>query len=425
MKINYKFHNNNQEIKRPKSSMPQQKNKNLIKNIYPDYKNDYNINNDNFITNINNNSNNINLLNKKIINQQMEIELLKSNIIHLNEEKEKVEDELKKKNNIISEFQKLSQMTKDKIETYLLKNNIQKNQYEKKLENYNNIQIENNKLSQKIIMLENENKELQKKIKENEYKNKTEIDTVKNDINSLKKDYENTLKENSYIINERNKKKRENEELQKKIILLENRINELDDIKKNNILLKSEINEKDNNIKELKILNENLQNRFFNSNNFNRIINEQSNYKSNLRTKENLRTKKNSNYRYKRINDNNDKFYRIPMIKKSNNSMNKRLINSVYYSLIKNRKLIESNDTFTNNNKKELSINNNSYNSYNIANIRNRIKRISNRTIKPYNLNKNYYIPHASRPQYFEKSFDNSNYLLDNLKRRISKNSFK
>lgn len=425
MKINYKFHNNNQEIKRPKSSMPQQKNKNLIKNISPDYKNDYNINNDNFITNINNNSNNINLLNKKIINQQMEIELLKSNIIHLNEEKEIVEDELKKKNNIISEFQKLSQMTKDKIETYLLKNNIQKNQYEKKLENYNNIQIENNKLSQKIIMLENENKELQKKIKENEYKNKTEIDTVKNDINSLKKDYEKTLKENSYIINERNKKKRENEELQKKIILLENRINELDDFKKNNILLKSEINKKDNNIKELKILNENLQNRFFNSNNFNRILNEQSNYKSNLRTKENLRTKKNSNYRYKRINDNNDKFYRIPMFKKSNNSLNKRPINRVYYSLIKNRKLIESNDTFTNNNKKELSINNNSYNSYNIANIRNRIKRISNRTIKPYNLNKNYYIPHASRPQYFEKSFDNSNYLLDNLKRRISKNSFK
>ena len=355
----------------------------------------------------------------------MEIELLKSNIIHLNEEKEILEDELKKKNNIISEFQKLSQMTKDKIETYLLKNNIQKNQYEKKLENYNNIQIENNKLSQKIIMLENENKELQKKIKEQEYKNKIEIDTVKNDINSLKKDYENTLKENSYIINERNKKKRENEELQKKIILLENRLNELDDIKKNNILLKSEINEKDNNIKELKILNENLQNHFFNSNNFNKIINEQSNYKKNLRSKENFRTKENLNYHYKRINDINDKFYRIPMIKKSNNSMNKRPTNRVYYSFIKNRKLIESNDTFTNNNKKDLSINNNSYNSNNIANIRNRIKRISNRTIKPYNLNKNYYIPHASRPQYFEKSFDYSNYLLDNLQRRISKNSFK
>ena len=133
-----------------------------------------------------------------------EIKTKENNMQYLNEEKEKLEDELKKKNNIISEFQKLSQITKDKLEAYLLKNNIQKNQYEKKLENYNDIQIENNKLSQKIILLENENKELQKKIKEHEYKNKAEIDVIKSDINSLKKDYENTLKEKSYIINESN-----------------------------------------------------------------------------------------------------------------------------------------------------------------------------------------------------------------------------
>ena len=124
-----------------------------------------------------------------------------------------------------------------------------------------------------------------------------------------------------------------------------------------------------------------MQNSVF-SNNFNRILNEQSSYKSNIRTKENLRTKDNLNYHFKRINDNdnNDKFYRIPMIKKSNNSMNKRPTNRVYYSLIKNRKLIESNNNFTNKNKKKLSINNNSYNTYNTYNIdnsRNRIKRIN------------------------------------------------
>ena len=56
-------------------------------------------------------------------------------------------------------------MTKNKIEEYILKNKAQKNDYEKQIENYKNLQIENNKLKQKINVLENEKKELYKRIK--------------------------------------------------------------------------------------------------------------------------------------------------------------------------------------------------------------------------------------------------------------------
>ena len=91
----------------------------------------------------------------------------------------------------------------------------------------------------------------------------------------------------------------------------------------------------------------------------------------------------------------------------------------------------QQNNNLNNNNSNNFNnpaimnnLNNNSYNTYNIDNSRNRIKRINN-TIEPYALNKNYYIPHVSRLQHFEKSFDYSNYLLDNLQSRISKNNFK
>ena len=88
-------------------------------------------------------------------------------LIKLKTEVKLLEEELINKNNIILEFQKISQLTKDKFETYLNKNNIQKKEFEIKIENYKNLQTESNNLKQKLSVLKNENNDLKKKNKRN------------------------------------------------------------------------------------------------------------------------------------------------------------------------------------------------------------------------------------------------------------------
>ena len=393
-------------------------NQNIINDNDKEYNNNFNPNVD-FNNNLYSELNKIKLLNKKIISQQSEIEYLKSNLnnysktmnelIKLKSEVKRLEEELINKNNIILEFQKISQMTKDKFEIYLNKNNLQKKDFEHKLENYKSVQIENNDLKKTLTTLKNENNELKKKLKEIEFKNKTEIDVIQNDINSLKKDYENTLKQNNYIINENNKKIKENEELRKQLSLQDKYKDESNDLKNKNIILEKKLKEKDNNIIELRKIKEDLEHKLYNSNdNYNKVLIEQNNLKNKLRTMESLGNHyRNINFKYKNYKS---------TIPKEINSIKPRS----YFSHSNNRKLLQNNDFLNGPVNDNLSMNYHS--KYNLINN----KRInnSNRYNRDNYLKNRYKVYTNNTSQKLEKSFDFSNYLLDNLKNKISRINF-
>lgn len=393
-------------------------NQNIINDNDKEYNNNFNPNVD-FNNNLYSELNKIKLLNKKIISQQNEIEYLKSNLnnysktmnelIKLKSEVKRLEEELINKNNIILEFQKISQMTKDKFEIYLNKNNLQKKDFEHKLENYKSVQIENNDLKKTLTTLKNENNELKKKLKEIEFKNKTEIDVIQNDINSLKKDYENTLKQNNYIINENNKKIKENEELRKQLSLQDKYKDESNDLKNKNIILEKKLKEKDNNIIELRKIKEDLEHKLYNSNdNYNKVLIEQNNLKNKLRTLESLGNHyRNINFKYKNYKS---------TIPKEINSIKPRS----YFSHSNNRKLLQNNDFLNGPVNDNLSMNYHS--KYNLINN----KRInnSNRYNRDNYLKNRYKVYTNNTSQKLEKSFDFSNYLLDNLKNKISRINF-
>ena len=393
-------------------------NQNIINDNDKEYNNNFNPNVD-FNNNLYSELNKIKLLNKKIISQQSEIEYLKSNLnnysktmnelIKLKSEVKRLEEELINKNNIILEFQKISQMTKDKFEIYLNKNNLQKKDFEHKLENYKSVQIENNDLKKTLTTLKNENNELKKKLKEIEFKNKTEIDVIQNEINSLKKDYENTLKQNNYIINENNKKIKENEELRKQLSLQDKYKDESNDLKNKNIILEKKLKEKDNNIIELRKIKEDLEHKLYNSNdNYNKVLIEQNNLKNKLRTLESLGNHyRNINFKYKNYKS---------TIPKEINSIKPRS----YFSHSNNRKLLQNNDFLNGPVNDNLSMNYHS--KYNLINN----KRInnSNRYNRDNYLKNRYKVYTNNTSQKLEKSFDFSNYLLDNLKNKISRINF-
>ena len=393
-------------------------NQNIINDNDKEYNNNFNPNVD-FNNNLYSELNKIKLLNKKIISQQSEIEYLKSNLnnysktmnelIKLKSEVKRLEEELINKNNIILEFQKISQMTKDKFEIYLNKNNLQKKDFEHKLENYKSVQIENNDLKKTLTILKNENNELKKKLKEIEFKNKTEIDVIQNEINSLKKDYENTLKQNNYIINENNKKIKENEELRKQLSLQDKYKDESNDLKNKNIILEKKLKEKDNNIIELRKIKEDLEHKLYNSNdNYNKVLIEQNNLKNKLRTLESLGNHyRNINFKYKNYKS---------TIPKEINSIKPRS----YFSHSNNRKLLQNNDFLNGPVNDNLSMNYHS--KYNLINN----KRInnSNRYNRDNYLKNRYKVYTNNTSQKLEKSFDFSNYLLDNLKNKISRINF-
>ena len=430
---NNKFHNNTlnkDKLHKPNiilQKITKENNKliNYDNNTIDNYNNlNMKLKHNNIDNNLNLGKNQIESLNNKILCQQNEIDYLKSSLqnynktmkefIKLNMQVKNLEQELKNKNNIISEFQQLSLLTKNKFEMYLNKNNIQRQEYEKKLENYNNIQIENNNLKQKIFILENQNKELQKKIKEIEFKNKTELDLIQNDIISIKKEYENILKQNNDIIKDNNIKTKENEELKNKLKSYEKYKNELDNIKNKYLLIENKMNYKDKNIKELKSLNETLEQKLYSTNdNYNKILNEKKGLQDKLRTIENLNNHYKINFK--------DKEYEIPEpIRLNKSTISKKMIRRgkrAYYSHNNNRNILG--------NIGINEFNNNDYMDYNEKFLfNNKVKRRISNTNTKVNYS-NYLKNNNTLPaQKYEKSFDYSNFLLDNLKTKISNINF-
>ena len=180
---------------------------------------------------LNGSKSDMNLLNQKIISQKNNISYLKSRlhnyenskneISRLKQEFAKMEESIREKNSIILEFQKLSEITKKKFELYISKTDSKFKEYNNKYTNFPQLQKENNDLNQKIFLLKEENRNLKQKYKEIENKNITELNNAKNEILSLKKNFENIIKENNFILNEKNNNNKEIENLRNKLLVQE------------------------------------------------------------------------------------------------------------------------------------------------------------------------------------------------------------
>ena len=400
--------------------------------------------------------NNILSLNKKIISQQNDISYLKlrlknyentiNEISRLNKELSKMKEAIKVKNGIILEFQELSELTKAKFENYINVNDLQINKYENKYENLPEIQNENNNLNQKLISLQNENKKLQEIYKEIELKNKKDLDKAKEDLNNIKKNSENLEEENSHIKNENIENNREIEKLRQKLLTHEKNGLELDKINKKYSELENQITEKNNKIKNLEKMNQNIEDK---------IKTSEENYKNALKVQNNIKEK------LKQLEDLCNQyeftFQKIKKFNKKNTPQNLRLINRnnvnydnnslkekqtkkrVYYN--HNKRKIDNGKKIKTFNDENLSLNyyhliknNEESKGYIINNEYKKNQKLDLFTQKCSKINQNNninnninnnkinYIKNSNR--ILDKSFGYSNYLLDNLKNKISEMNF-
>lgn len=421
--------------------------------------------------------NDINLLNQKIISQQNNISYLRSRlqnydntkneISRLNQELKKLEEAIKSKNAIISEFQNLSELTKQKFENYIKKTDNQIQEYNKKFQNTPELQKENYNLSQKLIVLQEENKNLRNKYTEIELKNKNEVDSIQNDINILKEKCEEIIKENNAVKCENNNYNKEIENLKNKLLVQEKYEIELEEIKKKYFLLENQINQKENNIINLQKINEVLEKKLNSSNeNYRKILIEQDNLKEKLKQVENICRQYEVAFQRMKNNNNNNNININNLLPRMNVEEISNNFNNDYISpnTTQNRYKNTNRIFYKHNNDEKLNLNDNNlmnvfndnslkfynYNEYNSHLNRNKgNKRFKsykknnykeNLTLKnkDYNLffnrnkkndlNKNFiknnseYITQSDK--LLDKSFGYSNYLLDNLKNKISRIHF-
>ena len=152
-----------------------------------------------------------------------------------------------------------------------------------------------------------------------------------------------------------------------------------------------------------------MEHKLYNSNdNYNKVLIEQNNLKNKLRTLESLGNHyRNINFKYKNYKS---------TIPKEINSIKPRS----YFSHSNNRKLLQNNDFLNGPVNDNLSMNYNS--KYNLIN--NKPINNSNRYNRDNYLKNRYKVYTNNTSQKLEKSFDFSNYLLDNLKNKISRINF-
>ena len=410
---------------------------------------------------INIDKNEINLLNQKIVSQKNNISYLKTRlgnyentkkeISRLNKELEKMEEAIKGKNAIISEFQKLSEITKKKFETYLKSTDSQMNLYNKKYNNFPELEKENKELSQKLILVQNENITLKQKYNEIESKYKIEIDTIQNDISNLKRNYEEIIKENDILRDDNINSVREIQNLRKQLSVQEKYEEELEQIKKKYFFLETKINQKENNINNLQKINDVLEKKIISSDeSYKKILNQQSNLNEKLKQLEYVCKQYEFFFRKVKIHNNippddyinenniiNNYILYNPDSYKNRKIINKRNRNRVIYNHNNARKIIGTEDNLKSNYNFNYNKYDRTYNCDNCHNLNENI-RLNNYTqndnqfnlsysskrnrekinnIKDYNIIKN-------NNEILDKSFGYSNYLLDNLKNKISEIHF-
>lgn len=385
-------------------------------------------------------SNNIELLNQKINSQKNRIIFLKSclgnndnmqrDISLLNKELNEIKEAIKEKNEIISEYQVLSEKTKRKFEIYINKADKQFNEYKKKDLNIPILQNENKELTQKLLYLLKENKILNQQNQGFEQNDINERNKIISDINNLKINYQNIVKETNNIRNENIKNNQEIENLRKQLILKDNNESELENIKNKCFFLENQITKKDNYIENLSKINEVLKKKLNSSNNnYNKILNKKGNLKEKIQHFENLC---------------NDYELALQKLRKSKSLHPYEFSGLNYFS--RNKKNPKQNRIFYkhNNAQKRIElINKNSnkslmnynYSNYNLKDIKNKKKKFKNNCLTERNmilnlktcitdnnikLSDNNHTFQSLNPN-LDKSFGYSNYLLEKLKYKISK----
>ena len=412
---------------------------------------------------LNGSKSDMNLLNQKIISQKNNISYLKSRlhnyenskkeISRLKQEFDKIEESIREKNSIILEFQKLSEITKKKFELYISKTDSKFKEYNNKYTNFPQLQKENNDLNQKIFLLKEENRNLKQKYKEIENKNITELNNAKNEILSLKKNFENIIKENNFILNEKNNNNKEIENLRNKLLVQEEYETELDKNKKKYFLLETKINQKENNIKNLQKINETLEKKIQSTDdNYKRLLSEQRNLREKIKNFEKLcnkyelsfqKIKKqntsplylNSNKNENEINSKYNHHLNYSYSNRNKNPFLKR--NRVFYKHNNDNKIIATHDNLRNKfidywamTHNDMNFNNN-YNiigspkignyKFNFLTPKNEVNSRNSKNINVYRNEVNYI---QKSNQFLDKSFAYSNYLLNNLKNKISALNF-
>ena len=291
---------------------------------------------------------------------------------------------------------------------------------------------------------------MKKKYKEIELTNKTEIDNIQNDYNNLKNNYDNIMKENNTIKNENSFVNNELEKLRQKLLTQEKYETELEQIKKKYFTLEEQVNQKKSNIENLQRMNEVLETKLNCSNdNYNKILNEQSNLKIKLKQLQNLCENYECQLSYLKLQKCNDVHPIHPIL--NENEIKEYNFDYGYSGSIDN------NNNIVNRNKKRIFYKHNNDEKIiaNGDNLKNEIENYSGHTYSnnfytlDNNMNKNkkfklnYFIPnnyylHTNRNNNkgnfydnkyisktkIDKSFGYSNYLLDNLKNKISKVDF-
>ena len=198
-------------------------------------------------------------------------------INYLTQELKKLNETLKNKNAIICEFQQLTQMSKNKLESLI--NNDNKDR---------NYPVELGNIFERIDKLEKENINLSKKLMFLENENKSLAKQFKN-VGNIKNEI---LKTENFV--NRSKKMIEFQGFKDKND--ENIENDLFEIKNKYYFLEKQAKEKDENIKKLSIINKNLVEQL-KSNKISKIENGNKQYKLN-RKKNSSTTLDNIDYQY-------------------------------------------------------------------------------------------------------------------------------
>ena len=293
---------------------------------------DTNINNNNNIDNNNNNNynsdNNDNINNNNIINDNsnidnFDINLLKENNKQLNVKIMELVEELKnKEKNIISLNEEKEMYLKKKGEYENRINGMSKliNKMKDELDN-KNISLDSN--DNKIIILQNElnnASELNNQSNSNISKLINENDKLKNQIQSLKDNYTNISINNEELINKINQLEKQNEE---KI----NKINQENNAKINE--LQNEINENNKTsieLHNLKIKNQNLNKKILLLQQENKKLLEYENLNNNLKNEILLKDKNIEEIKLKINSDNSNNLNIIENLKKDIISKNNIII---------------------------------------------------------------------------------------------------
>jgi chromosome segregation ATPase len=353
----------------------------------------------------------------------------------LNIELSKTYENLQLKNQLLNEFQKLTQISKSKFEFYINANHNYQLMLEKKNKKIEDLKLKIDETNKELIELKNEHNKIINSLKEINDNNDKEVIILKEQLNLIQNNLKNSESNNEKLIKNLEEVVNENKILKEKLI-------SFDKINEELTKLKSDFNELEKNLIEKNAKNEQLQNENeelkhkleeINYNLNNLIANEKDLEEKNFNLnqlcikyenaynnaiqdlqKKNLDSntfEKNLKIKEEELNKFKEKYNKkILKLKEDNIGLKQR--ENIYKDTLNKLK------NYTND------INNNN----NFNNIMNTQQSLGNNLNNLNNLNQSFYSYNPPRPEFnfnnnneIDDSFKYSYYLIDNLKNAINK----